>query len=107
MRTQADYFHGISLHGKPSRQFFLQPHRFQITVIQIHNRLAVKADKMMMGVHIGLQPRRAMMQAHLSQQSAVYQSLDVFMNRRQRYGRNALPDLFVNRFRTGMIVHRH
>ena len=62
---------------------------------------------MMMGVQISLEPRGAMVQAYLTQQSLINEGFDVLVNGTERYGWNLLPDLLVDEFRTGMIAHGH
>lgn len=83
---------------------FSQANRFQQIVGYIGNVPASHTNHMVMRVHIGFEPGWTVVQTHLRHQPMLDKRSNVFVHRRQRDGRDLLPDLLVHGFRTGMAV---
>jgi hypothetical protein len=103
----SDDFNGEAFDAEPLRRMLLHADRFDIFVRQINDSLAFQANHVMVRLDVGLHTRRPVMKTEFAQQSVLDKRPDVFVDRCERDGRNALLDLVVDGFRARMIMHFH
>ena len=95
------------MNTEPFGSAFFHPNGFNLLIRKVHHCLALEAVQVVVRRHVGLQTSGAVVQTDFVNQAVLDECVDVFVHRRERYGRDLLANPIVNRFGTRMIMHRH
>ena len=99
------HFDTDTFDAESARKASFESARVEAGFGDIEDRLATRANEMVMRLEVGFEALRAMMEAHIAKDAGLEERLYVLVNRAEGDGRDLEADALVDRFGTRMAAH--
>ncbi len=103
--TDPNHINSVTFHLKASWQSLQRGKKAKILLFNVGDGLAMGADHVVMKTVLHFNSKGTMMHADFSEHALLNEEMNIFIDSRKRYHRNALFYASINFFRIGMAGH--